>query len=518
MMQAAVVIAYVDRVYAWAVKKTYSREEAEELSQEILFTVIRELPGLRDESRFEPWLWGIARNVERSFRRRMGKQRAIYSYDMPEELPRDEGEEEEQARNEALYAMLREKIAGLSAMYRDIIILYYYDGLSTKQIAGRLKIPEGTVTWRLSEARRKLKKECESMEESALRPVQMRFDITGTGNYDGVNIPFPDVYIDDALSQNILYYCYTGPRTVEELSRLCGVPAYYVEERLKNLVKRDAVTEPARGKYRTDFLIWTDEYARYSQENGESCMMPAADRMLEAFRKIAGEAGRIGFYKAEKSETELFYLYGIMAVMELHFRDNPLPSTGIREKYDGYCWEYIGNMETGAYHRYMVGVQKCANQGGRGSYCHRSYYFRGFAWKKMMYDNYIDVCQDILEKGSTEDIDNAGNAIREGYIRREKDGRLKVLTPAFTKEQKAEFDRIAFRYLTPLREEYSRAVWQYTEGYKKLFPEHLRETAARFCRAAFYDLYEALIDIYQKRGELARPSEGSVCDVLIQFK
>ena len=44
----------IEKVYGYAVKRTYSREEADELAQEILFTAVRELPGLRDESRFEP--------------------------------------------------------------------------------------------------------------------------------------------------------------------------------------------------------------------------------------------------------------------------------------------------------------------------------------------------------------------------------------------------------------------------------------------------------------------------------
>ena len=54
------IAAYVDKVYAYAVKKTFSDEEAAELSQEILYTAVRELPRLRDESRFEPWLWSLA--------------------------------------------------------------------------------------------------------------------------------------------------------------------------------------------------------------------------------------------------------------------------------------------------------------------------------------------------------------------------------------------------------------------------------------------------------------------------
>lgn len=261
MIQTAAIEAFVDRIYAYAVRKTYTREEADELSQEILFTAVKELHKLRDEGCFEPWLWGVARNVERSFRRKMGRQRAMYSYNVPEDISCDETVAEELARSEELYDMLRAKIAMLSSMYRDIIILYYYDGLSTRQIADRLEIPEGTVTWRLSEARKKLKKECNNMEESALRPVKMKIDIYGNGNYDGVRIPFPNVYI-------------------EELAKLCGVPAYYVEERMENLVRHEAVTESAKGKYRTEFLIWTDEYGKYCQ---------AIDRYLAGYRRLFPE-------------------------------------------------------------------------------------------------------------------------------------------------------------------------------------------------------------------------------------
>ena len=66
-------------------KRTYTREEAEELSQEILFTVVRELSRLRDESRFEPWLWG-AQNVTRTFRHSMGKRQEMYYYNAPEDV------------------------------------------------------------------------------------------------------------------------------------------------------------------------------------------------------------------------------------------------------------------------------------------------------------------------------------------------------------------------------------------------------------------------------------------------
>ena len=371
MLQASVIETYVDRIYDYALRKTYTREKADELSQEILFTLVRELPKLRDERRFEPWLWSVAGNVAKSFRRSMGKQRAMYFYDVPEEIVYDEAAAEEAARNEELYASLREKIAMLSSVYRNIIILYYYEGLSTKQISERLSIPEGTVTWRLSEARRKLKKESTHMEESALRPIQMRIDIYGSGNYNGREHPFPSEYIKDALSQNILYHCYKEPRGIEELAKLCGVPAYYIEDCIENLTARDAVTEPVRKKYQTAFLIWTDEY-----------------------------------------------------------------------------------------------------------------------W--------------------------AGEAIRNGYLKRLEDGSLTVMTPAFTKEQKKSLDQSAEKHLGPLMDEYCRIVDEYIEGYRKLFPKHLAETSARMCKTSFLNLFVEIITYAQEHGEIPLPQKDSVCDVLLQ--
>ena len=77
---------YVDKIYAYALAKTFSEAEAEELSQEILLTAITSLPKLRDENRFEPWLWGLAANVAKSFRRSMGRQRALFVYNAPETM------------------------------------------------------------------------------------------------------------------------------------------------------------------------------------------------------------------------------------------------------------------------------------------------------------------------------------------------------------------------------------------------------------------------------------------------
>jgi len=517
MMNADIFEQYVDRVYAYAVKRTFSEDEAAELSQEILYTAIRELPKLRDESRFEAWLWGVADNVTKSFGRKLGKHRAMFSYGVSEDLVMEEEADDEE--NEELYASLRQKIAMLSAMYRDIIILYYYDGLSTKQISDRLKIPEGTVTWRLSEARRKLRKECNEMDVSALKPKKMHIGIYGSGEYNGREIPFPSAYINDALSQNILYYCYEEAHSIEELAKLCGVPAYYIEDRIDNLLKREAVIEKPKGKYRTDFIIWSDKYGIYCEENAEEVLMPIMDRMLAALCKIAEEAAEIDFYKAGKSANDLFYLYGVLAFEYVSEHYCKLTAPKVRTKYDGYNWCYIGNMETGKHKKFSVDAMRCANRGSRGSYMHTLYSgFVGAPWKNMMYDYCINACEDILSKGSSEDIDAVTQAIQGGYIKREDDGSFMVMVPAFTKEQKAELDRIADKHLAPLMEEYSKLVDKFIVGYKKLFPKHLSDDADRMCKSMFKGMYAVIIEYAQRTGVIELPSEGSYCDVLVQYK
>lgn len=514
-MDISILTDYVDRIYKFALSKSFSEDEAEEMSQEILLTALTSLPKLRDESRFEPWLWSVAANTARSFRRYQGRQRAMFVYDAPEEMvdipvPSDDSEE--------LYSSLRERIAMLSELYRDIIVLHYYDGLSTKQISEKLNIPIGTVTWRLSEARSKLKKECTTMEESALHPIKMHIGIYGSGDYNGKDKPFPGEYLNDALSQNILYNCYEAPMTVEELAKTLGVPAFYIEDRVAYLVDRCALIQTSKGKYRTDFLIRTDKYAKFCEENIETALMPIMDRITDALGQLYTEALKIDHYRAEKTEEELKYLYGAMAFRYLSRNYSKLPYPEIPQNYDGNCWRYIGHKESGKYHFSSVGWQHNSNVGSRGNYEYIVHTMRGFAFRHMMTDNLINVCEDILTKGSTTYENDAALAIKDGYIIRRDNGELFVDTPAFTLEQKRCFDELVERIFAPLMPEYSDIVERFVAEIIKLYPKHLSEDAQRDCQGFFFGFYEAIEEYCVKKGRLSPPEDNWVCDVLIQWK
>lgn len=504
---------YVDRIYKFALSKTFSADEADDLSQEILFQALAGLPKLKDDSKFEPWLWRLAANCALSFRRNKGKERAIYIYDAPENefaQPQINGNDDEE-----LYELLRRKIAFLSRIYREVIILYYYDCLSIKEISHRLAVAEGTVTWRLSEARKKLKKECQIMNETALRPQKMALSIYGSGEYDGKAKPFPNQFIDDALSQNILYYCYGKPQDIEGLAKLCGVPAYYIEDRMDNLKKRNAVIEKSKGKFQTEFIIWTDKYGEFCEKNAPQYLAPVSDKLTNALEKLFEHADKLPIYRADKSADELHYLYGVMAFDRISKVFSNIEYPKIPHNYDGSDWRYIANMETGRFRRINIGHQICTPTRDT-SYSHHSYWLKGLKDRNMMCSEYVLACESLLDPKVNCPETYIANAVQEGYIIR-KDGKLFVTPPAFTKEQKAEFDSIVDNIFEPISSDYIACVEKFILEYKKLFPKHLADDAQRMCQNMVLGFFEVIADICAEKSILARPNEKWICDVLVQI-
>ena len=54
------------------------------------------------------------------------------------------------------YSFVNEALSKLKEEYKEVTILYYYDGFSVKEISKILNLPQGTIKSRLSRARKKL--------------------------------------------------------------------------------------------------------------------------------------------------------------------------------------------------------------------------------------------------------------------------------------------------------------------------------------------------------------------------
>jgi RNA polymerase sigma-70 factor (ECF subfamily) len=161
---AALVETYGDRVYRLARRITGSNEDAEEVTQDALWTVARKINTFKGESAFGSWLYRIAANAAyMKLRSRKSKANEIALDDVLPALD-DEGRHFEpmddwsaRVDEAALHGELREHlegaIAALPPEYRTALVLHDVEGLSNPDIAEALGISLPAVKSRVHRSR-----------------------------------------------------------------------------------------------------------------------------------------------------------------------------------------------------------------------------------------------------------------------------------------------------------------------------------------------------------------------------
>ncbi len=137
---------YKDVLYGTACLMTDSRAHAEHHVQEALFSAWRGIRRYRKGRPFKPWLVRILVNVVLSHqRRRSGPIRSL----LEEDRPGESTDVAEAAASQEDWRTVRTALAGLNAEHRQVVVLRYFSGLTTSEIAQSLNVTEGTVKSRL---------------------------------------------------------------------------------------------------------------------------------------------------------------------------------------------------------------------------------------------------------------------------------------------------------------------------------------------------------------------------------
>lgn len=132
------------------------RALADDVAQETFVTAWRRLPELRDATRLPAWLCGIARNVARDARKRLRTRAARETHVEEDAAMRDPTtpfDELSDAETERLLATALERVPEL---YREPLVLYYYEERSVDDVARSLGISTATTNKRLSRGRQYL--------------------------------------------------------------------------------------------------------------------------------------------------------------------------------------------------------------------------------------------------------------------------------------------------------------------------------------------------------------------------
>lgn len=123
-----------------------SRADAEDVVQDVFLRLLRREEPFADDEHAKRWLYRVTLNecasVYRALRRR------------PENI---DDYVETLATPGPHHDELIRQVMALPTRYRTALILYYYEGYSTREVAGLLGVPEATVRTRLARGRRKLR-------------------------------------------------------------------------------------------------------------------------------------------------------------------------------------------------------------------------------------------------------------------------------------------------------------------------------------------------------------------------
>jgi RNA polymerase sigma-70 factor (ECF subfamily) len=147
MMQRLVQDHY-QSLYRYAFRLTGSATDAEDLTQEAYCKAQLKLGQLRDPERARPWLFSILRNAY-LHRLRELRQGHPVPLDSIAEVAEPQPDPLPEVDPERLQAALNE----LPEAFRSVVILYYFEEFSYRDIAEQMDLPMGTVMSRLSRAK-----------------------------------------------------------------------------------------------------------------------------------------------------------------------------------------------------------------------------------------------------------------------------------------------------------------------------------------------------------------------------
>ncbi len=250
----------LDKLFGFCYARTGDSYEAQDLCSDIILSLVKAANTNGDIANVYPFIWRVARNVYADYsNNRKRYSDTFYDGDADEVLPFIAKAELEDNDDELLRAVYR-RIAFLTQAYREVMIMFYIDGLSTAEIAKHQNTSEGAIRQRLFSARRKVKSEVEEMAEDYNRPISLDkidFEIWGTGNPGWGD---PRNVCSRMLSKHIVWLCHTKPMSASEIAEELNVPTVYVEEELEILTKGEngeygLLRRMDNSKYAINFIL-----------------------------------------------------------------------------------------------------------------------------------------------------------------------------------------------------------------------------------------------------------------------
>jgi RNA polymerase sigma-70 factor, ECF subfamily len=168
---AELATTYGSKIYQLAFRYLRNKEDAEEVTQDVLYKVYRKADAFRGDAAFSSWIYRITFNAAMSRLRTAHHQRALdddrqtvsVDSEAPTVTAREVADWSDMADERILRRQLRRRvfraILALPAIYRAPVMLRDIQGMSTEEASAMLRVKDQTLKSRLHRGRLILRKQ-----------------------------------------------------------------------------------------------------------------------------------------------------------------------------------------------------------------------------------------------------------------------------------------------------------------------------------------------------------------------
>lgn len=484
---------YVDRIFAYCIKRTNKLEDAQDLSQEIICEVLRATEHT-DIKNYDAWIWKIAHNrYVKYLNGKKIRQISIYENGLIDTLIEEAEGTDLGPEHQAVFAALH----SIAKNHRDLLVDRYVNELTYAELSEKYGLPEGTVKTRLHYGRKKLRERWQQSMETKRIYERLNWFISGNGNVDVS-------YIERQLPRAIVSACYEKAMSIEAISDATGIPCMYVEDEIPALLHGEILCESS-GKYISNIIIHSEK----TTNDIEGLLFKASGHFADKTTAILGEympqLRAIGFYGSDFSENRLWW--SIIPVVWREACEQARKRHGITERgafpprLDGGNGWVIVNEIGSEQHRYFSGCNGYFLEKSKFYYYWSSKYFseelNSFLYKlesRKIADTEFDKCgfDDVL----------TAECIKYNLV---KNNRWSI--PVFTKEQYEKFVALIKTISEPLSREVYPLVESVYDIMRRSIPKHLHEQIKGVFGAEINSVIAMICDVLEENARLERPQE-----------
>ena len=147
------------RIYSICRKLAGNDSDADDATQEALLSIVRKISSFKGDSKFSTWAYRIATNACLDLIRKRNRRPRLSFSETTESSYSSERSRPSMEDQISDRLLIEEALHSLPDEFRIPLILRDQTGMSYKEVANVLSLPEGTVKSRIARARARLKVE-----------------------------------------------------------------------------------------------------------------------------------------------------------------------------------------------------------------------------------------------------------------------------------------------------------------------------------------------------------------------